>query len=47
MMMMMTNLYFPDPCPEGVKSGAVSGVRAHGGGFLKQHLQQLSLRGVE
>jgi len=26
--MMVTNLYFPDPCSEGVKSVALSGVWA-------------------
>ena len=46
-MMMMNNLYFPEPCSEGGKSGAVSGVWAHGAEFLKQHLQQLSLCRVE
>jgi len=43
----MNNLYFPEPCSEGGKSGAVSGVWAHGAEFLKQHLQQLSLCRVE
>ena len=44
---MMTNLYFPDPCSEGVKSVVLSGVWAHGRGFLKQRFQQLTLRRVE
>jgi len=45
--MMMTNLYFPNSCSEGLKPVSLSGVWAYECGFLKQRLQQLTLRKVD